>query len=151
MNHLITFPAEYFIIIASIYALLRVLIMYERKYYIRYIVIIFGSAVAAWVCAHFLKNVIHHPRPDLTLALVRPHDPYSFPSGHTAFMFGLAFAMHSFDKRAAKILFALALCTGVARVLAGVHYWYDIVGGVIIAYGVATFVVYFSKKIFKTA
>ena len=48
--------------------------------------------------------------------------------------------MYGFDKKPAHILFALAAITGAARVLSGVHYWYDILGGFVIGAGVASIV-----------
>lgn len=149
MNHLAIFGAEYLIFIASAYSIFHVITKHERKHHVRHIVIILGAALCAWVVAHFLKDIIRHPRPDLANPLVPENDPYSFPSGHTTFMFTLAFAMLSFDKRPARILFALAVVTGVCRVIVGVHFWYDIVGGVIVAYFVAKSVVYLAKDFIK--
>lgn len=151
MNIFTIFAAEYLIFIAALYAVLHVLLKHEKKHHIRHIASVLGGAVCAWVIAHFLKDLIAHPRPDLSNALVPDNDPYSFPSGHTTFMFTLAFIMHSFDKRAAKILFVLALATGVSRVLVGVHYWYDIVGGIVVAFCVAYMVTKVSKRFFPKA
>lgn len=151
MNTVIYFCAVYCIIIASLYAVLHVLMKHEKKHHVLHIVTILGSAVVAWVVARILKSDIAHARPDLTHAMFLPSDPYSFPSGHATFMFALAFAMYSFDKRAALLLFAFAVITGVARVLAGVHFWYDIVAGAILALLVAKSIFYLSKKFIKKA
>ena len=147
MNSIIIFCAEYLIFISAFYAIMHVLLKHEKKHYIQHIVIIFGSAVAAWIVSHFLKNIIAHPRHDLTHALITPDDVYSFPSGHATFMFALAFSMFSFDKKAGKIIFILALLTGIARVLSGVHFWYDIVGGFAIGAFVAYFVILVTRSI----
>lgn len=149
----IYFFAVYPIFIATAYAFAHVIVKHERKNHIRHIAIIFGGAIAAWGIATFLKEVIAHPRPDLTHALFKPGDIYSFPSGHATFMFTLAFSMYSFDKRAFSILLVLAILTGIARVLSGVHYWYDIVAGAVLAWVVARVVMYIvqliSKKIYQ--
>lgn len=115
----------------------------------RTLFIIFGSSVFAWVIAHVLKDIIAHPRPDLALALITPDSLYSFPSGHATFMFTLAFTMFGFDKRAGVVIGVLALFAGVARVLSGVHFWYDIVGGVVLAAIIASTVLFFCKRFFK--
>lgn len=151
MNQLTIFGAEYLIFIANVYAIFHVLTKHERKHHVRHIAIIFGSALLAWVVTHFLKDIVHHPRPDLTNSLVPVNDPYSFPSGHTTYMFSLAFAMLSFDKKPAYFLFVLAAITGICRVLVGVHYWYDIVGGIVVAYGVVAVVLYLAKRYIKKA
>lgn len=149
MNEAIYFLAAVPIFISSIYSLYHVITKHERKHHIQHIVTIAFSAVMAWLIAVVLKNQIAHPRPDLSKALFYPNDPYSFPSGHATFMFGLSFAMYSFDKHAGKILFILAFITGVARILAGVHYWYDILGGFVLGAGVASIIVAFSRRILK--
>lgn len=92
--------ASYLIFIAVAYACACVFFSHDQTHRPRRIAIILGSAVVAWVLAHALKDVIAHPRPDGSLALLVPNDGYSFPSGHATFMFALAFAMSSFDKRA---------------------------------------------------
>lgn len=149
MNEVIYLLASVPIFISSIYALYHVITKHERKHHVQHIVTIALSAAIAWLISVVLKEQIGHPRPDLTKALFHPNDPYSFPSGHATFMFGLAFAMYSFDKRAGKILFILALITGIARVLAGVHYWYDILGGLILGAGVASIIVAIAKQSLK--
>lgn len=149
MDTLIIFCASYLIYISALYAVLHVFLKHDKKHQIRHLIIIFGSAVSAWVVAHFLKGMIAHPRPDLIQALIKPDDSYSFPSGHASFMSGLAFAMYGFDKRAGIFIGALALITGIARVLAGVHFWYDILGGFILGAIVAYIVVLLSKRFYR--
>lgn len=146
MNQIIFLCASYFIFIAAAYAFYHVVTKHEKRHHLRHVAIIFGSAVLAWVISHFFKNVIAHPRPE-GLALLIPNDPYSFPSGHATFMFALAWSMYGFDKRAGAIIFVLALITGIARVLAGVHFWYDIVGGFIVGGIVAYTALVLTKSI----
>lgn len=57
----------------------------------------------------------------------------SFPSGHATFFFALAFCTFLINKKWGWILTAAAVVTTVARVVAGVHWPSDIVGGAIIA------------------
>lgn len=150
MNAVIYSLAIIPIFIASIYAAFHVITKHEKRHHIRHVMIITWTALFSFFCAVFLKNTIAHPRPDLTQALFMPNDPYSFPSGHATFMFALAYAMYTFDKRAGIVLFAFAILTGVARVLAGVHFWYDIIGGACVGVFVACisvfFINYFSRK-----
>ena len=149
MNQIIIFCASYLIYIGAVYAGFHVLLKHERRHYIQHGFIIFGSAVCAWVIAHVLKGAIAHPRPDFASALIIPDDTYSFPSGHATFMFALAFSMYSFDKRAGMIIGALALITGISRVLAGVHFWYDILGGLVLGAGVASIIVILAQRFIK--
>ena len=79
----------------------------------------------------------------------------SFPSGHAAFFFALAMAVYFYNKKWGTWFFATAILITVARVIAGVHYPPDILGGAVIGIMVAYIVFYFaertkSKKIIKT-
>lgn len=149
MNEAIYLLAAVPIFISTVYVLFRIITKHEHKYHLQYILGVVLSAVIAWLISVVLKEIIAHPRPDLTKALFYPSDQYSFPSGHATFVFGLAFAMYSFDKYAGKVLFLLACVTGVGRVLSGVHYGFDIVGGIILGAVVALITVSVVKKIFK--
>jgi undecaprenyl-diphosphatase len=129
METIIYFCAVYLVFIAAAYAFFHVIFTSDTKYYIRHLAIIFGSAIIAYIISHFIKDFFAHPRPSVPHPLLTPLDPYSFPSGHTSFAAALGFAMYTFHKRSGIILLILALIIGASRVLAGVHFWYDIVGG----------------------
>jgi membrane-associated phospholipid phosphatase len=61
----------------------------------------------------------------------------SFPSGHAAIMAALAMSVYFVDRAAGVALFVGAVLTGVARVLAGVHYPVDIAGGFLLGIAVS--------------
>lgn len=149
INEAIIFCATYLIYIAAVYAVLHVFLKHDRRHHLLHVATVLGSGLIGWVIAHILKPLIAHARPDLTTALIMPDDLYSFPSGHATFMFALAFAMYGFNKRAGKILFILAFVAGAARVLAGVHYWYDILGGLVLGAGVASIMYLVLRRFFK--
>lgn len=151
MNFFIIFCAQALIFIAAAYAVLHVYFKHEKKHHLRHMAMVLGTAAVSWVIAHFLKDFIAHPRPDLSLAQISPSDPYSFPSGHASFMFALAFTMYAIDRKAVPILIILAILTGIARVLVGVHYWYDIVGGAFLGLIVATVVTTLGKRFIRRA
>jgi undecaprenyl-diphosphatase len=93
-----------------------------------------GSYVVAQVIHYFY----HHLRPLFALPIqhLLNESSYSFPSGHTIIIFGMATAALAYSKRLAYFLYASGLVVGVARVMAGVHYPLDILGGIIL--GIAT-------------
>ncbi|NIT03555.1 phosphatase PAP2 family protein, partial [Candidatus Saccharibacteria bacterium] len=61
----------------------------------------------------------------------------SFPSGHTTFLAALGTASFFTDRWVGVTVIILALLTGMGRVLAGVHYPVDIVGGFLLGATVA--------------
>lgn len=80
----------------------------------------------------------HRLRPFLALPDI--HVPFaqagssSFPSGHTATYFALAFGMYHFNKGVGRWYLAGASLIALSRVVLGVHYPSDIIGGVVVAY-----------------
>jgi len=97
-----------------------------------------GGTVVAWVIAHYvLKPLVAERRPYLALhgvevLLTRTHG-YSFPSGHAtvagAVIVGLLLAGRPLASAAAIVL-GLLLCFG--RVYTGMHYPFDVLGGLFV-------------------
>ncbi len=93
----------------------------------------FLSALLAWIIAEMLKNLVPSARPFQIngyspLTFTVPTDN-SFPSSHTAATFAIATSMWLHNKKLG-IVFALgAILTGVGRVLANVHYLFDVATG----------------------
>lgn len=103
-----------------------------------YSVAVLGALIARFGVAEAIRLVYHHPRPFITFNI--PHlltdTSYSFPSGHTIFIFALATGVYRINKKFAYWLYGAGLLIGVARVAGGVHYPSDILGGIVL--GVAT-------------
>lgn len=57
----------------------------------------------------------------------------SFPSGHAAFLFGLAFCVWLINKKWGYWFFGFALFNGVTRIIGGVHWPIDVLGGFLVA------------------
>jgi undecaprenyl-diphosphatase len=108
-----------------------------------YVVAVLGALVARFFIGSSIRFFYHRPRPFLALHI--PHllteTSYSFPSGHTIFLFALATGIWFVNKKQSYVLFVLALLVGLARVAAGVHYPSDIAGGIILGVLTAVLVV----------
>lgn len=59
-----------------------------------------------------------------------PENP-SFPSRHAAFVFGVSFYLFVYYPQLAAIFFICSCFVGLARVFCGVHWFSDILGGVV--------------------
>lgn len=151
MDMIILFCAVVLIFVAPIFAFYRVIYRHEKKHHFRHIAMLASIPAASWYAAHYLKEAIAFPRPDLMSALFLPQDisSYGLPSGHAAFMFALAATMYSFDRRAGQVLFVFAILTGIGRVLAGVHFWYDIAGGAVLGFAISAVVVTVYKRLIR--
>jgi undecaprenyl-diphosphatase len=97
------------------------------------------SAVASMFLANLfikaLNLVYYRPRPfashDLQLLFYHPSDS-SFPSNPTSVGFCIATAVWLSNRRAGWVLYALASLLGLARLIGGVHYPSDILGGAVV-------------------
>ncbi len=100
-------------------------------------VVSIGSAlVARFGVAEIIRHFYYHPRPYWVLGnvhlLLSKELESSFPSGHTIFVFALATCVYLYNKKLGKWYLWAAALVGFARVFAGVHWPYDIVGGVVL-------------------
>ncbi len=110
----------------------------------------FLSGVAAYILAYVVKFILHTPRPFDALSDVHAliaESGYAFPSGHATFFMALAATIVFAHKRAGYIFMLFALVIGIARIMAGVHFPIDILGGFVLGAIVSYAVAYFRKTI----
>ena len=96
------------------------------------IVFVFFASGMAWIVAKVLKSIIQAPRPFIAFTDVQSlfaESGFAFPSGHATFYSALAISIYLIHKRAGYWFIALAVLIGLARVMAGVHFPVDILGG----------------------
>lgn len=74
---------------------------------------------------------------DSHVKLLVPHGADGgMPSHHIVFMVTLVVSIYFYDRRFATFLALLTLLTGIARVIAGIHYPSDIIVGAILGVGI---------------
>jgi undecaprenyl-diphosphatase len=98
----------------------------------REILSVFFDGALAWLLARLLKSFFHILRPAETFSQVKTlilEKGYAFPSGHATFFMALAFAIFFFHRKAGYTFIFFALLIGLARIMAGVHFPLDILGG----------------------
>jgi membrane-associated phospholipid phosphatase len=92
------------------------------------------SALLAWLGARLLKDLIERGRPaeyvhGIDVRGPTPHD-FGFPSGHAAVAFAVATALLPVLPRWGRVgAYAVATLVAVARVVHGVHFPLDTIGG----------------------
>ena len=106
------------------------------------------TLVAVWIAAALLKTATHVSRPFLVDVHLHPlfllHD-FSFPSQHAAIFAALAVLLFAMNRRAGVFAGSAALLIGIARILAGVHTPLDIMGGYVLGFIFAYFVIRISR------
>lgn len=99
------------------------------------ILLAFFTGYFAWIIAKILKFFIHTSRPFDVFSNVQSlfsETGFAFPSGHAAFYFALAFILFFTHKKAGLWFILFALIISIARVMGGVHFPGDILGGFIL-------------------
>lgn len=96
-----------------------------------------ASAVALLSKTGFAAAGLVRSRPYLAISEARrlvpePHDAQSFPSGHAAVAFAIAFTWAFMDPKAARWLFPAAVLVALGRVYVGVHYPFDVDAGAVV-------------------
>ncbi|KKP87211.1 MAG: hypothetical protein UR90_C0011G0011, partial [Parcubacteria group bacterium GW2011_GWC1_35_8] len=89
-----------------------------------------------FIIATVLKDLIKIDRSfvqfDKVIPLFSPNQEYSFPSNHAATFSALGLSIYFYKKNIGILLLIFALLIGLARIIAGVHFPVDILGGFIL-------------------
>lgn len=97
--------------------------------------LIVAGILSRGIMVEIIRFFYQHPRPFFEFPQIHPllvESSYSFPSGHAAFFFALSAVMYRQNKTFGTILFVASSIMGIARIMAGVHYPLDILGGAIL-------------------
>ena len=98
------------------------------------------SPAIAWIVASLLKVLVHSSRPFAVLENIHTlfaESGYAFPSGHATAISALAFAIYFKNKKLGYIFMIAGILIGLARIIGGVHFPFDIIGGYAIGFLVA--------------
>jgi len=121
----------YLLILALIVFLVR------RRPLFRFLAfIVLAILLARGLLTDLIRIIYPSPRPFLELGfapLIEPSDSFSFPSGHAAIFFALAFSLWLINKKWGIFFFAAAILIGLGRVFVGVHWPLDIIGGFLVS------------------
>ena len=146
LDKVIIFFALYFPYVVVVLVAFLLLFLHKKKE----ILLVFFSGCLAYVFAYVLKYLIHTPRPFDVFSLVHSlitESGYAFPSGHATFFMALAVAIFFYHKKAGYIFMFFALLIGFARIMAGVHFPIDILGGFILGAIISCSVAFFVKNV----
>ena len=140
------FFAHYFPYILVI-CLFLLLIWNFEKYWPVVILALFSGASARGI-TELIRFLWAQPRPFIenhVNLLIEHIDSASFPSGHASFFFGISVLLFFYNKKIGISFFIASLLISGARVYCGIHWPYDILGGLL----VGTLAALIAIKIFK--
>lgn len=135
---------------------------FPKRQKIKIFLVGFSSMIIArFGIASLIRFFYHRPRPfvDHGVNQLIMNNGFSFPSGHAAIFFALAAIIYFYPNRELNAsngasnkkwgiyFFVAAFLMGLARVIAGVHYPSDIIGGAVIGILSACAIFYFVKKL----
>ncbi len=97
------------------------------------------AVVLGLVINRIVSTIYFHDRPfakNLGTPLISHSADASFPSDHTTFLMTIAFSMLFYKKTRVYgyVLALLGLLGGISRVFVGIHFPFDILGSVIVAF-----------------
>lgn len=111
-------------------------------------------AVFSSIFALLINAVIHfvyyHPRPFVghhVHQLVSHAADSSFVSDHTVLVFAIAWTLFIRNNPGKYIILLWATMVGLSRIYIGVHYPFDVIGGILLSLVTSTLVIYFSNRL----
>jgi len=110
----------------------------------------FYSVVVSLGLNFIISLFYFHNRPfmdNLGVMLIQHTPENSFPSDHTTFLFAISFSLVFSKIKYSYILLFFALLGGMARVYVGVHYPFDILGGIFSGLFGATLIYFFKDRL----
>ena len=147
---LVIFLAGYFqYLLIAIFLLLLFFSGYGKPEKLRiFWVTVISITVARLGAVELIRFFYHRPRPFMAIQVhqLLSENEWSFPSGHSAFFFAMAMAIYFYNKKWGTWFFIAAILMNISRIIAGVHYPSDIIGGAIIGMAVAYIVFTLLKR-----
>lgn len=111
----------------------------KKIIYQQVIIVAALSAAFAFSVSQIIGKIYFRPRPFVshqeTIRLIKALEAISdksFPSDHTTVSFAIAFAVFFYNRFLGLILLIMGLLIGAARIIAGVHYPSDVLGGIVL-------------------
>lgn len=151
---LIIFFASYlqYFLIAIFFAFLYFSAYLKREKLHIFFITAFSVIVSRFGITELIRFFYHRPRPFITDSNVQylvSDNSWSFPSGHSAFFFAMAMAIYLYNKKWGIGFFIATLLMNLSRIIAGVHYPSDILGGAIVGIMIAYAIINLKIKIWK--
>lgn len=123
-------------------------IFYKKEFIFRNLILFSTVTVGSWVISKVLKSIFHIKRPFVAMDFtpIVPESGFSFPSSHATVCMALTILAFSLNKKLGMVFLVLSILIGSSRMVLGVHYPTDILGGFILGALFSLVIVRFFKK-----
>ena len=150
IDSLIVFCANYlaYVVVIS-FVLLFAFSSYTHMEKLRILLVALASTLLArGIITESIRFFYHRPRPFITYDVHQliAENSWSFPSGHSITFFALATVIYFYNKKWGYWFLGVAAVIAVARVVAGVHYPSDVIGGALLGAACGYGVYYIAEK-----
>lgn len=137
LDTVVSFLASNYALIISVALLVYLFEHKDKLKGVSDLIVVIITAGTAWTAATYLKLFFHTLRPfevfPSVVTLVSQNG-FAFPSGHAAFFMAIATSLWFYHKRLAIFFGISAILIGISRVIAGIHFPIDILGGLALGF-----------------
>lgn len=129
------FFATYFPYFLLFFIVFMLLINF-KKYLLFFLEVVIAGFFARYALVSAIRYFFPRTRPFYKLEdinfLLEQKESMSFPSGHTAFVFAISTVIYFYNRKIGVVLFASSFLMGFLRVVTGMHWPSDILGGMVV-------------------
>jgi len=149
--------AWFFVFVSNILIYLFILFaifypLYKKRDYI-YAIFVGGTGAFTYIVSFIIKHIFKIPRPFITnhITPLVLESSYSFPSSHVTVITALTVIVWKMNRKWGVVFAIFTVLIALSRMILGVHYPVDVLGGMIIGIFIGLFTLWFYKRTNKLA